>query len=157
MRHHRVLFILLLLSSFASIYALSARAQTPPPVDAPKAVTEEEARQFIEEYVARFMKLKFDPFMELFSKEAVENRMLPYADIREAYQATIVGSRSINYKLKIYSIQIHSRSAFVTGHYEIIQVFKKFGKSAFSGDIQWTLVRENGSLKIRELNYGRSY
>jgi hypothetical protein len=148
--------ILVLSISFISIYPLSARAQTPLPVEVPKAVTAEGARQFIEKYVARFMKLELDPFMELFSREAVENRMLPYADIREAYQETIAGSRSIVYRLKIYSIQTHPRSAFVTGRYEIVQVFKKFGKSVFRGDIQWNLVHEDGSLKIREVNYGRS-
>jgi hypothetical protein len=115
----------------------------------------EETRQFIDEYIARFMKLDLEPFMELFSKRAVENKMLPYADIRDAYQKTIAGSRSIGYRLKIYSIQTYTRSAFVRGRYEIVQILKKGGKTVLKGDIQWDLIRENGSLKIREVNYGR--
>jgi hypothetical protein len=116
----------------------------------------EEARQFINEYVARFMKLDLDPFMELFSEKAVENRMLPYADIREAYRMTIAGSRSIVYTVDIYSIQTYLQSAFVTGRYQIIQGFKKRGKTTLKGDIQWNLIRENGSLKIREIDYGKA-
>jgi hypothetical protein len=115
----------------------------------------EEARQFIHEYTARFMKLDLDPFMELFSKKAVENRMLPYADIREAYRKTIEGSHSIAYNLDIDSIQTYARSVLVTGRYKIIQVFKKGGETVLSGDIRLDLIREDGSLKIREVNYGR--
>lgn len=155
MKLHKIIFVVFV--SFISIYPLSAGAQVPPPPEIPKAVTMEEARQFINEYIARFMKLDLGPFMELFSEKAVENRMLPYADIREAYRMTIAGSRSIAYNLDIYSIQTYTRSAFVTGRYKIIQAFKKGGTAVFKGDIQWDLIQENGSLKIREINYGRNY
>lgn len=154
MRLYKV--ILVLFVSIISIYSLSAKAQVSPPLEVQKAVTMDEARQFIDEYIARFMKLDLDPFMELFSKKGVENRMLPCADIREAYRKTIAGSRSIAYNLKIYSIQTYTGSAFVTGRYEIIQSLKGGGgKKVFKGNIQWRLVRENGSLKIKEINYGR--
>jgi hypothetical protein len=93
--------------------------------------------------------------MDLFSKRAVENRMIPYADIRRAYQKTISGSRSIMYHFKIYTIQTSLQSALVRGRYEIVQVFKKGGEVAFGGDIQWNLIRENEVLKIREVEYGR--
>jgi hypothetical protein len=115
----------------------------------------EDARQLINEYAARFMKLDLDPYMGLFSEKAVENRTLPYADIREAYRLTIAGSRSIVYTLDIYSIQTYTQSAFVTGRYKIIQAFKKGGAAVFKGDIQWDLIQENGSLKIRGVDYGR--
>ena len=154
MRLHKMIFVFFV--SFISICPLYTRAQVPPPLEIPKAVTVEEARQLIDEYVARFMKLELDPFMELFSKKGVENRMLPYADIREAYRKTIAGSRSIGYSLKIYSIQTYPGSAFVRGRYEIVQAFRKGGRAVFKGDIQWSLIQENGSLKIREIDYGRS-
>jgi sulfatase maturation enzyme AslB (radical SAM superfamily) len=154
MRLHKIIFVFFI--SFISIYPLYARAQVPPPPEIPKGVTKEEARQFINEYRARFMKLNLDPFMELFSKKAVENRMIPYTDIREAYQKTIAGSRSIVYNLRIYSIQRYPQGVFVTGRYEIIQAFKKGGKKVLKGDIQWNLIQENGSLKIRGIDYGRS-
>ena len=142
--------------SFILMVPFSVRAQVPPSREMQRAEAMEEVRQFLREYTTRFMNLKLDPFMELFSKKAVENRMLPYPDIREAYRKTIEGSRSIVYNLRIDSIQTHPRSAFATGRYQIIQAFKMGGKAVFSGDIQWDLIRENGSLKIREVNYGRS-
>jgi len=154
MRLLKIIFILFLF--FISIFPLSTKAQVPPTPEVPKAVTVEEAGQFVDEYKVRFMKMDLDAFMDLFSKEAVENRMLPYADIREAYRRTIAHSKSIIYNLKIYSIQTYTRSAFVRGRYEIIQSLKKGGRErAFQGDIQWEIFRENGSLKIREINYGR--
>ena len=154
MKFHKIIFVFLV--SFILICPLCAGAQVLPPPEIQKAVTMEEARQFINEYVARFMKLDLDPFMELFSEKAVENRMLPYADIREAYRMTIAGSRSIVYTVDIYSIQTYLQSAFVTGRYQIIQGFKKRGKTTLKGDIQWNLIRENGSLKIREIDYGKA-
>ena len=153
MRPYKIIFISLIY--FIVMNPLSVKAQVPPPYEIQKAITMEEARQFIDEYSARFMKLELDPFMDLFSKRAVENRMLPYADIRRAYQKTIAGSRSIMYQLKIYTIQTSLQSALVRGRYEIVQAFKKGGETAFRGDIQWDLIWENGVLKIREVDYGR--
>ena len=153
MKPYKIVFISLIY--FLVMNPLSVKAQVPPPYEVQKAITMEEARQFIDEYSARFIKLELDPFMDLFSKRAVENRMLPYADIRRAYQKTIAGSRSIMYQLKIYTIQTSLQSALVRGRYEIVQTFKKGGEAAFKGDIQWDLIRENGVLKIREVDYGR--
>ncbi len=155
MRLHKVIFVLFL--SLISTYPLSVKAQVPPALEVPKAVTMEESRQFIDEYKARFTKLELDPFMGLFSKRAVENRMLPYTDIRDAYRRTIGNARSIVYNLKIYSIQTYTESAYVRGRYEIIQTLKRGGARVLRGDIQWDLVREDGSLKIREVNYGRGH
>lgn len=131
-------------------------AQVSPTTTIPQAVTMEEVRQFIDEYTKRFMKMDLDAFMDLFSKEAVENRMVPYADIREAYRKTIETNKSIQYNVKIISIQTYTQSAFVSGRYKITQTFKKGNKEkVFQGNIQWELVRENGSLKIKEVNFGR--
>ncbi len=154
MRLHKVIFVFFL--SFISVYPLFAKAQVPQALEVSKVVTREEVRQFIDDYVTQFMKLDLDPFMGFFSKTGVENRMLPYEDIREAYRKTIVGSLSIVYNVEIYSIQTYTRSAYVTGRYEIIQNPKIGRKIVFGGSIQWYLVRENGSLKIREVNYGRN-
>lgn len=122
----------------------------------PAPFTEEEARQFINEYKERFARRDLDAYMALFSREAAENRMLPYADIQMAYKRTIALSHSIQYQIKIYSIQTQGKSAFVQGRYEILQTFKRGGKArVMKGDIQWVLAWEDGSLKIREINYGK--
>ena len=131
--------------------SLSIGAQAP----SLAAVKEEEVRQFIDEYKDRFVKMEIDDFMALFLRDATENRMLPYTDIEEAYRRTVSISQSISYRVEIYSIQTYSQSAFVSGRYEIIQTFKGiWRKRAFRGDIQWVLVRKDGSLRIREISYG---
>jgi len=154
MKLNKIIFIFFI--SLIPIYSFSVRAQVPPSREIQKAESMEEARQFIHEYTARFAKLDLDPFMELFSKRAVENRMFPYDDIREAYRKTIEGSSSIVYTLDIDSIQTYPQRVFVMGRYQITQGLKKGGKTVLTGDIQWDLIRENGSLKIREVNFGRS-
>jgi hypothetical protein len=135
---------------------LSARAQAPLPSAITEAVTIEEVHRFMDEYTARYMKMDLDAFMAVFSKEAVENRTAPYADMREAYGKTFANSNSVQYHVDIYSIQTYQKSAFIRGRYELIQFIKgSKKKKVFRGDIQWDLIRENGSLKIKEINYGR--
>jgi hypothetical protein len=142
---------------FILIIPLSTMAQVPPALEIPNVIPVEEVQKFIAEYKVRFMKMDLDAFMALFSKEATENRILPYDDIQEAYRRTIAHSRSIVYNLEVYSIQTYTQSALITGHYKVVQSFKKGGKGrTFQGDIQWEIIRENGSLKIREVNYGKN-
>ena len=140
-------FVILLLSVL--MVPFSAKAQNQP-------VTVEEVHQFMNEYKDRYVNMNYEGFMDLFSKEAVENRMYPYADIREAYRKVFDISNAIQYNLEIYTIQVSQESAFVSGRYELVQSFKGSKKSkVFRGNIQWNLNRENGVLKIREINYGR--
>jgi hypothetical protein len=121
------------------------------------AIREEEVRQFIDKYIDRYKAMDLALFMELFSRKGVENRMLPYADIRATHQKTFAESNQFLCHVTIYSIQPRAQSAFVTGRYKMIQTLKKGNKmKIFQGNIQWDLVREDGSLKIREINYGRS-
>jgi len=148
----KVIFVFFLFLIF--IVPLSIKAQVAPSSEIPQAVTVEEARQFIDEYTAQFMRMDLDAFMALFSKNAVENRALPYADIRGAYQRTIQGSRSIQYDVKIHTIQTYAESAFASGRYQITQTLKGGRVKTFKGNIQWVLAREGRALKIKEINYG---
>jgi sulfatase maturation enzyme AslB (radical SAM superfamily) len=144
----RTVFLVILLLSVL-IGPFSAKAQNQP-------VTVEEVNQFMNEYKDRYMKMDLEAFMDLFSKEAVENRMHPYADIREAYRKTFDNSNAVQFNLEIYTIQAYQEGAFVSGRYELVQSVKGRKKSAVSrGNIQWNLNREDGVLKIREINYGR--
>jgi len=154
MKFYKIFYGVLL--TFFSFLPLSTMAQISPTTGITQAVTMEEVREFIDEYSKRYMKMDLDAFMDLFSREAVENRMLPYADIREAYRRAIEINKSIQYNIKVISIQTYTKSAFVSGRYKIIQTFKEGDKRKVSqGNIQWELVRENGSLKIKEVNFGR--
>jgi hypothetical protein len=156
MRMKKITFIFLM--SFLSMYPLYSRAQVPPSFEAPPAITETEARRFLDEYIAQYMRMDINAFIGFFSKEAIENRMLTYPDIREVYRRTFENSSSLLYHLEIYSIQNYARSATVNGRYEVIQNLKGRNiKKVFKGNIQWNLIRENGFIKIREIDYGRDY
>lgn len=130
------------------------RPQVPLGLGASGGVTEEEVRRFIDEYVNRFIQLDLEAFMALFSERAVENRALPYADIHQAYQKTIQVSRSIQYEVRILTLQTFPESAFVSGRYRLMQAFRRGGAREFQGNIQWLLIRPDRELKIREINYG---
>lgn len=141
---------------FILMFPLLLGGQVPPTFEIPPAITEEEVRQFLNEYMALYMKRDVNAFMAFFSKEAVENQMLPYADIREIYRKTFDNSDSLLYHLEIYSVQTYTQSATVSGRYEVIQTLKeKDIKKIFCGNIQWSILREDGALKIRKINYGR--
>lgn len=145
------------MGSLISIFLLAssmAMAQVASDPAIPIAVTEQEARLFVEEYTKRFTKMDLEAYMALFSERAVENRVLPYADIRRTYQKTIQVSHSIQYEVKILTIQTYSEGAFVSGRYKITQTYKGGGGRAFQGNIQWALIHEGGVLKVREINYG---
>ncbi len=151
MKFYTILFIGFL--SLISSFPLTTRAQVSSP-SVPEALTEEEVRLFIDDYTKRFTKMDFEAYMDLLSREAVENRALPYADIRVAYQRTIQGSHSIQYDVKIHTIQTYAKSAFASGRYQITQTLKGGRVKTFKGNIQWMLAREGRDLKIKEINYG---
>ena len=130
--------------------------QVPPAFEIPPVITENEAQRFIDEYVDQYIKMNIDAFMDLFSRKAIENRMLTYADIRELYGMTFDNSESLKYDLKVSAIQIYKEGAAVVGHYEVKQALKGSPfKKVYKGNIQWELIREDGVLKIKEINYGR--
>lgn len=151
MKCHTILFIGFL--SLMLSFPLMTRAQVSSPA-IPEAATEGEVRLFIEDYTKRFTKMDLEAYMDLFSMEAIEKRALPYADIRVAYRRTIQGTHSIQYDVKIYSIQTYAKSAFVSGRYQITQTLKRGRGRTFQGNIQWLLTREGRALKVKEINYG---
>ena len=156
MRFEKVMLIFSM--AFLLLCPLSVWAQVPPSFETPPAITEVEARRFLNEYMAEYMRMDINAFMGFFSKEAIENRMLTYADIREIYQGTFENSDSLLYQGEIFYVQINKESAHVTGRYEVTQALKGSPiKKVFWGNIQWDLISENGALKIREMNYGRDY
>ena len=146
-----------LLVVFLSIFPLSLEAQEALQPEPSQPLMKKEVKRFLNHYINLYMKMDFDGFMALFSKGAVENRMYPYGFIYEGYRNNFEVSKSFKYKLTIYSMKTHDQGAFVTGRYVISQTFRKWGKKkVYKGDIQFDLIRESGSLKIRELNYGMS-
>jgi len=153
MRFGKTAWICLLAMMLVIPIAVKAQTQAPAPVA--EVIPETEIRQTIDQYIDRFKAMDLDLFMEVFSKQAVENRMLPYADMREAYGRTFKNSNQILYFLNILGIQSYTNSAFVSGYYEIIQTTKPDNEfKVYKGNIQWELAREEGRLKILRLNHG---
>jgi hypothetical protein len=96
-----------------------------------------------------------EKFMSLFSKEAVENRMLPYKDMSDSYWKLFRETSQFLYHVKIDSIHTFTKSAYATAQYQIIQTLNESKETKiFKGKIQWVFVLEDGSLKIYRLNYG---
>ena len=133
---------------------LSAQAESQAPTA--DVIPEAEIRAVIDRYVDRFKALDIDGFTALFSREAVENRARPYPDMVEEYRRTFAMTNQFLYHLDIHAIQSYTKSAFVSGRYEIIQTTKPDNEMrTYQGNIQWTLVREEGALKILRVNYGK--
>jgi len=138
------------------VIPLTVRAQTPAPAPMAEVIPETEIRQAIDQYVDRFKAMDLDLFMEGYSKQAVENRELPYADIREAYDRIFKDTNQFLFYLDILGIQSYTNSAFVSGYCEITQTTKsKNEMKLYRGNVQWELVREEGGLKILRLNHGK--
>jgi hypothetical protein len=152
----RISFVFLVVLFFG--WTSSLWAQVPPAFETPPVITETEARRFIDEYVDQYIKMDIDAFMILFSRGAIENRMLTYADIREIYRLTFDNSESLKYDLEVFTVKINKDGAAVLGQYEVAQALKRSPyKKVYKGNIQWELIREDGVLKIKEINYGRDY
>jgi len=119
-------------------------------------MTETEVKGFLDQYIDRFKAKDLNGFMALFSREAVENRMLPYLDMQESYKNMFELTNQFLYHLNVQDIKTYTRKAYASGRYEVIQTLKDQNKmKVHKGNIQFELVRENDGLKILRLNYGR--
>ena len=137
-----------------SLFPISVKAQMSP---APDAIPEGEVRQIIDQYVNRFKAMDLDLFIDLFSKRATENRMLPYADIRQSYRKIFAETNQFLYYPTIYSVKTEKNRAMVMGWYKMVQTLKEGNRMRVNyGNIQWALVREDGALKIMEITFGSS-
>ncbi len=157
MRFGKTAWVLLMVLILGIPVAVGAQtpAQSPAPAAAPEVIPEAEIRQVLDQYIDRFKAMDLDLFMDVFSKQAIENRMLPYADMREEYDRMFKNTNQVLYHLNVWAIQSYTNSASVSGRYEIIQTTKpKNEMKIFKGNIQMELVREEGALKILRLNYG---
>ena len=118
-------------------------------------IMELEVRDLINKYVDRFKAMDHAGFMALFSKDAVENRMLPYNDMADSYAKMFGVTNQFIYQLKIDTVETYTKSARASGQYQIIQTLKKDNEMrVYEGKIQWEIVPEDGHLKIIRLNYG---
>ena len=116
--------------------------------------TGEEVRQFFADYVERYNQKDIDGFLSLFSPKAIQNQREGFNEIRSIYSDFFNKSRKLRYHLEDMKINVYQNAAEARGHYTLAQKQKRRWKEkVWKGDIRWVLVRENGALKIRALDY----
>ncbi len=124
------------------------------PEHTPLIATEEEVRQFFVQYREQYNQLNIEGFLSLFSSKAVQNQRDGFDEIRRIYSDFFDKSRTLWFHIKDMRIEIYQNAVQVNARYEIYQILKKRGKKrAWRGDINWILIRENGALKIRSLDF----
>lgn len=116
--------------------------------------TDEEVRRFFVDYVERYNRKDIDGFLSLFSPSAIQNQREGFDEIRRIYSDFFKRSRKLRYHLEDMKIKVNQNGAEARGHYTLVQKKKRRWKEkVWKGDIRWVLVRENGALKIRYLDY----
>jgi len=116
--------------------------------------TEEEVRQFFADYMERYTQKDIDGFLSLFSPQAVQNQRDGFDEITKMYSDFFDESQELRYHIEGMRIDIYQNAVEAKGRYTADQILKKRGKKKiWRGDIRWILVRENGALRIRFLDF----
>ena len=135
------------------------------PTDSQTArVTEEEVRQFLEQYKNHYTRKDIDGFISLFSFKAIQNERDGFNDIRKIYSDFFNQSKELRYHLEDMKIEIYKEALIfglfyetaisVAAHYTVDQILKKTGKKkVWEGDIRWILIKEHGTLRILTLDF----
>jgi len=112
--------------------------------------SETEVFLFLSRYTGAYERGDIAAFLDLFSKDAVENNSLSYSDIRQFYARNFKASR-YRYALENVVIEDRGDSVIVGGNYRIMSADGVTLKA--HGFIQWALTRNEGSLKIMRIDY----
>jgi curved DNA-binding protein CbpA len=116
--------------------------------------TEGEVENFFAEYRERYARKDLEGLFSLFSSRAVENGRLGFEEMKKIYSDFFDKSEELRYQMEDTRIQIFQNAVEVWCLYKIEQTAKKGGKeNVWWGDIRWILIRENGNLKVRFLDY----
>ncbi len=116
--------------------------------------TEGEVNNFFAEYRERYDRKDIEGFLSLFSSRAVQNGKDGFNEIKRIYSDFFDQSEKLRYHIEDTRIQIYQNAVEVWANYEIEQTSKKTGKEQFwKGDIRWILLREDGDLKVRFLDF----
>lgn len=130
---------------------IEAQIQTSPP---PLIATEGEVKQFLANYVDRYVQKDLDGFLLLFSSRAVQNRKDGLERIRAIYTDYFNQSQEIRYQMEDTNIEIYQNGVEVKARYEVNQILRKGGeKKVWKGSIRLVLVKEDGALKILSIDF----
>jgi hypothetical protein len=140
--------------SASSYQRLDASSHSRILASTPLIATEEEVRGFFANYTERYTQKDFDSFISLFSSRAIQNRQDELEGIRKIYGNFLKQSQEIKYDIDNIKIEIYQNGVEVKARYELVQMVKKSGdKRIWRGDIRWSLIKEEGVLKILSLDY----
>ncbi len=116
--------------------------------------TEEEVRQFFDEYIERYTRMDIEGFLSLFSLKAIQNQKDGPEEIRKIYTKFMNQGEGIRYQMEDMKFEIYQNSVEVKARYELNQILKMGrGERTWRGRIRWVLVKESGALKILSLDY----
>lgn len=124
------------------------RESGPPPI-----AREDEVIQFLTRYVNQYVGRNTDGLMAFFSPQAVQNQKHDYNAIKRMYGKFFDESQKLSYKVNPQAIDISSQEAKVRATYVLEQETKSGESKLWRGNIEWTLVREQGVLKVRTLQF----
>jgi hypothetical protein len=109
---------------------------------------------FMVQYINAYEEGDISRFMTFFSQSAVENGSRRYDDIRRSYKKNFETAK-YSYMLKNLKIREEDNVTVVTGDYSIKRLTGGNARPAVTGKARWSLVRENGSLKIARIDYDK--
>ena len=120
----------------------------------PLIATEAEVKLFLAYYRKRYANKDIDGFLSMFSPKAVQNGRDGYDEIEKIYSDFFGQSQELRYGMEDTRIHIFQNAVEVRARYNVDQILKKGGKKkVWTGDVRWILIRENGTLKIRYLDF----
>ncbi len=119
-----------------------------------RVANEEEVRQFLANYIDRYVRKDINGFLSLFSSKAIQNGKDRLEKIREIYVRFFDQSEELTYRLDDIKVSISGSEAEAMVRYQVIQRLKnRGGEKLWRGNLRWVLVREDGVLRIITLDY----
>jgi ketosteroid isomerase-like protein len=115
--------------------------------------TEQEVRQFFDNYIERYMRKDIDGFLWLFSLNAVQNQRDGLAGIREVYSSFFHETQTLQGRFEDRKVEIYDNAVEVKARYEIEQMKMSGERKILKGRIRWVLIKEDGILKILSIDY----
>ncbi len=115
---------------------------------------EEEVKQFLAHYTERYNQKDVEGFLSMFSSAAVQNWTNRFEEIERTYRNFFDQSQELALHLEDVRFRFYQNGVKVRARYEVDQTLEKGGKKrVWRGVIHWILFRENGALRIRNLDY----
>ena len=116
--------------------------------------TEQEVRQFFDNYIERYTRKDMEGFLWLFSLKAIQNQKDGLQGIKEIYSNFFDQSQTLQCRMEDKKIEIYENGVEVKARYQIEQIVKKSGeRKVWRGRIRWVLIKEDGTLKILSIDY----